>query len=54
MYRIIERSTVSDLVNEVSRYVGQGWEPIGAPFYLPDGWWRQAVWTKDTHSWPGA
>lgn len=49
-YKIIERTTVSQLVTAVKEEINIGWQPFGGPTRETGQWYQAVTWETDVVS----
>jgi hypothetical protein len=47
-YDVVDAESVDRLVRDVQERISQGWQPLGAPFYLGGSFLQAVVWTDDS------
>ncbi len=47
-YDVVDADSVDRLVRDVQERISQGWQPLGAPFYLGGSFLQAVVWTDDS------
>lgn len=46
-YDVVDADSVDHLVSSVQQRISQGWQPLGAPFYLNGSFLQAVVWTDE-------
>lgn len=46
-YDVVDADSVDRLVRDVQERISQGWQPLGAPFYLNGSLLQAMVWTDE-------
>lgn len=46
-YDVVDAHSVDHLVRDVQERISQGWQPLGAPFYLNGSFLQAVVWTDE-------
>jgi len=46
-YDVVDANSVDRLVHDVQERISQGWQPLGAPFYLSGSFLQAVVWTDE-------
>ena len=49
-YNVVDADSVDRLVRDVQKRISQGWQPLGAPFYLGGSFLQAIVWTDESES----
>ena len=49
-YNVVDADSVDRLVRDVQKRISQGWQPLGAPFYLGRSFLQAIVWTDESES----
>jgi hypothetical protein len=49
-YDVVDADSVDRLVRDVQERISQGWQPLGAPFYLGGSFLQAIVWTDESES----
>ena len=47
-YDVVDAESVDLLVGTVQQRISQGWQPLGAPFYLGGSFLQAVVWTDES------
>jgi hypothetical protein len=47
-YDVVDADSVDRLVRDVQGKITQGWQPLGAPFYLGGSFLQAIVWTDES------
>ena len=47
-YDVVDADSVDSLVRDVQERISQGWQPLGAPFYLGGSFLQAVVWTDES------
>lgn len=45
-YDIVESDSIESLIAHVQCKISEGWQPLGAPFYLNGAMYQAIVWTE--------